>query len=80
MLCWVTAPPASACYPPSLPSPLTLFLPTHLQAECLNLPSVLGGSNLVYCAPTSGGKSLVAEVLMLRRVVATGKAALLVSD
>jgi DNA polymerase theta len=51
----------------------------ELQAECLNQPSVLNGSNLVYCAPTSGGKSLVAEVLMLRRVVATGKAALLVS-
>lgn len=48
------------------------------QAECLNQAGVLDGSNLVYCAPTSGGKSLVAEVLMLRRLVVTGKAALLV--
>jgi hypothetical protein len=56
-----------------------LFHCATQQAECLNQPSVLNGSNLVYCAPTSGGKSLVAEVLMLRRVVATGKAALLVS-
>jgi hypothetical protein len=28
-------------------------------------------NNLVYCAPTSGGKSLVAEVLMIRRLLAS---------
>lgn len=48
------------------------------QAEALTQPGVLEGRNLVYCAPTSGGKSLVAEILALRRLYATGKAALLV--
>lgn len=32
----------------------------------------------MYCAPTSGGKSLVAEVLMLRRVLTTGRPAMVV--
>eukprot|EP00884_Botryococcus_braunii_P003632 jgi/Botrbrau1/1326/Bobra.0063s0040.1 len=29
------------------------------------------GENLVYCAPTSGGKSLVAELLLIRRLLAS---------
>lgn len=49
-----------------------------LQAECLLQASVLRSGNLVYCAPTSGGKSLVAQVLMLRAIASTRKAALLV--
>ncbi|KAK9789408.1 hypothetical protein WJX73_009184 [Symbiochloris irregularis] len=31
----------------------------------------IDGSNLVYVAPTSGGKSLVAEVLLIRRIMAS---------
>ncbi|PAA69178.1 hypothetical protein BOX15_Mlig016884g1, partial [Macrostomum lignano] len=43
------------------------------QAECLGLPGVLdGASNLVYSAPTSAGKTLVAELLMLRRLLQDG--------
>ncbi|CAL8465203.1 g4738 [Coccomyxa elongata] len=38
------------------------------QAEALNQPGVLKGRSLVFSAPTSAGKSAVAEVLMLRRL------------
>ncbi|KAH7283331.1 hypothetical protein KP509_34G001800 [Ceratopteris richardii] len=48
------------------------------QVECLKLKGVLEGKNLIYCASTSAGKSLVAEILMLRKVIATGKKAVLV--
>ncbi|VDP63866.1 unnamed protein product [Schistosoma mattheei] len=50
------------------------------QAECLNLPGVLGKpcgftnisdghKNLVYSAPTSAGKTLVAEIIVLKRIL-----------
>jgi len=32
------------------------------------------GASLVYCAPTGGGKSLVAEVLLIRRLAARAAA------
>ncbi|MED6124404.1 hypothetical protein PIB30_058626 [Stylosanthes scabra] len=48
------------------------------QVDCLRVDGVLQRRNLVYCASTSAGKSFVAEILMLRRVISTGKMALLV--
>ncbi|QCD99446.1 helicase and polymerase-containing protein TEBICHI isoform X1 [Vigna unguiculata] len=48
------------------------------QVDCLRVDGVLQRRNLVYCASTSAGKSFVAEILMLRRVITTGKMALLV--
>ncbi|XP_020536582.1 helicase and polymerase-containing protein TEBICHI isoform X2 [Jatropha curcas] len=48
------------------------------QVDCLQVDGVLERRNLVYCASTSAGKSFVAEILMLRRVISTGKIALLV--
>ncbi|KAL1315068.1 hypothetical protein HN51_041855 [Arachis hypogaea] len=48
------------------------------QVDCLRVDGVLQRRNLVYCASTSAGKSIVAEILMLRRVISTDKMAILV--
>jgi hypothetical protein len=48
------------------------------QAECLMQPGVLSGRNLVFAAPTSAGKTIVYEVLALRRLVITQRPFLLV--
>lgn len=50
------------------------------QADCLRAsPDVLQGkANLVYFAPTSGGKSIVSELLMLRAVLGFRKRAIYV--
>ena len=48
------------------------------QDTCLRLPSVASGHNLIYSLPTSGGKTLVAEILILRQLLLGGKDVLFV--
>ncbi|KAL5009648.1 hypothetical protein ScPMuIL_011953 [Solemya velum] len=48
------------------------------QAECLCTGSVLDGGNLVYSAPTSAGKTMVAELLVLKKVLETKRKALFI--
>lgn len=38
------------------------------QSRCLLTEGVMEGRNLTYTAPTSGGKTLVAEILLWRRL------------
>ncbi|KAG6391261.1 hypothetical protein SASPL_149014 [Salvia splendens] len=55
-----------------------ILITKETHVDCLQVEGVLHNRNLVYCASTSAGKSFVAEILMLRRVLETGKIALLV--
>ena len=48
------------------------------QAKCLMLPGVLSGGNLVYSAPTSAGKTLIAELLALKCVLESNKKVIII--
>ena len=39
------------------------------QADCLTSSGVLEGNNLIYSLPTSGGKSLIADIVCLRSLL-----------
>ncbi|XP_026995909.1 helicase POLQ-like isoform X1 [Tachysurus fulvidraco] len=48
------------------------------QKVCLNLDSVIHRKNLIYSLPTSGGKTLVAEILIFKEILCRKKDALLI--
>ncbi|GIX95936.1 helicase POLQ-like [Caerostris darwini] len=69
-----------------LPSKMSELLLNHKgidelyqwQNECLMLPAVKQKRNLIYSLPTSGGKTLVAEILIIRELLCYFKDAILV--
>ena len=55
---------------------MALFI-VDWQNDCLSLPALEKRKNLIYSLPTSGGKTLVAEILIMKELQIREKNAIL---